>query len=135
MRSGSWPVRLSISQATDLSLFVTFVAAVNQSACDVAVYMHRAGGCGGPTVERAILISCAEVRRQLSNYFEDDVTAELRSRVYVHLLCCPGCKALHDGVRNVITLAGAPDFIALPSGFSLRLYRRLTRIHPSGSAF
>lgn len=87
------------------------------------------------TLERTILISCAEVRRELSNYFENNVTAERRSRVEMHILCCPGCKAVYDGVRNVLTLVRTPEIIPLPPGFSLRLYRRLTGIRTAHSAF
>ena len=72
-----------------------------------------------------ILISCEEVRRELSNYFDDEVTPELRARIEEHVRSCPGCKAVYDGVRNVLTLVGSEDVIELPRGFSLRLFRRL----------
>jgi predicted anti-sigma-YlaC factor YlaD len=70
-------------------------------------------------------ISCVEVRRELSNYIENDITPELRTRVEDHFLRCPGCKAVYDGVRNVIRLVGAGGVIELPEGFSRRLFTRL----------
>jgi hypothetical protein len=72
-----------------------------------------------------ILITCADVRRELSNYIEEDVSAELRSRIEQHVSGCPGCKALYDGVRNILTLVSTGEIIPLPRGFSARLYRRL----------
>ena len=76
-------------------------------------------------MEHEILITCADVRRELSNYMDDDVTYELRARIEEHVSTCPGCRALYDGVRNVLTLVGSGDVIELPEGFSLRLFRRL----------
>ncbi|MGE5323593.1 MAG: anti-sigma factor family protein [Actinomycetota bacterium] len=76
-------------------------------------------------MNREILITCAEVRRELSNYIDEEVTAELRARIEEHLSSCTGCKALYDGVRNVVTLVSSTDLIELPRGFSARLYRRL----------
>lgn len=72
-----------------------------------------------------VLISCQEVRRELSNYIDDEVTQELRARIEQHVRTCTGCKALYDGVRNVLTLVGSGDIIELPRGFSLRLFQRL----------
>lgn len=72
-----------------------------------------------------VLISCQEVRRELSNYIDDEVTPELRARIEEHVRTCTGCKALYDGVRNVLTLVGSGDIIELPRGFSLRLFQRL----------
>ena len=76
-------------------------------------------------MEQVILISCAEVRRELSNYLENDVTAELRARIEQHVLACTGCRAVYDGMRNVLRLVSATEIIELPKGFSVRLYRRL----------
>jgi len=77
-------------------------------------------------MNQIILITCAEVRRELSNYIEDDVTGELRARIDQHVSACSGCKAVYDGVRNMLTLVSTGEIIQLPRGFSARLYRRLT---------
>ncbi|HEV8183014.1 MAG TPA: zf-HC2 domain-containing protein [Candidatus Angelobacter sp.] len=79
-------------------------------------------------MDQIILITCAEVRRELSNYAEDDVTRELRARIDQHVSACPGCKAVYDGVRNMLTLVSTGEIIQLPRGFSARLYRRLTSV-------
>lgn len=79
-------------------------------------------------MEPIILISCAEVRQELSNYIESQVTPELGFRIEAHLRFCPDCKAVYDGMRNVLTLIHATDLIEVPVGFSLRLYRRLADV-------
>lgn len=76
-------------------------------------------------MEQIILITCTEVRRELSNYIEEDVSPELRARIDQHVSACAGCKAVYDGVRNVLVLVSTGEIIALPRGFSAHLYRRL----------
>jgi predicted anti-sigma-YlaC factor YlaD len=71
-------------------------------------------------------ISCVEVRRELSNYLEEDVKLALRERIDAHVTRCGGCRALYDGVRNVIQLCSGA-VLELPKEFSQRLYRRLSR--------
>lgn len=51
--------------------------------------------------DQEILISCAEVHRELSNYIDDELTPGLRARIEEHVKACSGCKAVYDGVRNV----------------------------------
>ena len=78
-------------------------------------------------MNQEILITCIEVRRELSNYMDDEITPALRSRIEEHVSACSGCKAIYDGLRNVLTLVTATELIELPRGFSVRLYRRLRR--------
>jgi predicted anti-sigma-YlaC factor YlaD len=71
-------------------------------------------------------ISCVEVRRELSNYLEEDVKLPLRERIDAHVARCGGCRAVYDGVRNVIQLCSGGEVLELPKGFSERFYARLT---------
>ena len=73
-------------------------------------------------------ITCSEVRWELANYMEDDVDAELRSRIERHFCECGGCYALYDSIRKVVRLVGRTEVIELPAGFSRRLYDRLSTI-------
>jgi hypothetical protein len=70
-------------------------------------------------------ISCREVRQELANYMEDDITVDLRSRIERHFLRCDGCSALYDGLRQIIYLVNESDLIELPAGLSQRLFQRL----------
>ena len=73
-------------------------------------------------------ISCSEVRRELANYMEDDVHAELRFRIERDFRECDGCNALYDSIRKIVRLVGSTEVIELPVGFSRRLYERLSTI-------
>jgi len=70
-------------------------------------------------------ISCTDVRRELSNYIENDLTLELRLQIEAHFAACRGCTAIYDGVLNVIRLVSDGRVLELPTGFSRRLYQRL----------
>ncbi len=70
-------------------------------------------------------ISCREVRRELANYMEDDVSCELKTRIEQHFLTCKRCFATYDSLRRVIRLINGAEIIELPEGFSARLYHRI----------
>jgi len=72
-----------------------------------------------------ISISCQEVRRELANYMEDDVSDELRKRMERHFVDCKGCQATYDSLRNVIRLMADGEILELPEGFSRRLFARI----------
>jgi anti-sigma factor RsiW len=75
---------------------------------------------------KVIEISCLEVWREISNYIDGDVDAEMRARMEVHFRVCAHCKAVIDGTRNVVKLVADGVEYALPDGFSRRLYNKLT---------
>lgn len=70
-------------------------------------------------------IDCREVWKEMVNYMEGDLTADLRDRISRHLQGCRHCKAVYDGSQNVIRLLGGSNLVELPEGFSRRLYDRL----------
>jgi anti-sigma factor RsiW len=72
-----------------------------------------------------IEISCVEVWRELSNYIDGAVDAELRRRMEEHFKTCEHCTAVLDGTRNVVRLVGDDGVFDLPAGFSDRLKKRL----------
>jgi hypothetical protein len=76
---------------------------------------------------KIIEVDCYQVRRELVNWMEGDLTAELRAQVNLHLQNCQHCTAVYDGARNVIRLLSDEKSIELPPGFSNRLYQRLFR--------
>ena len=70
-------------------------------------------------------ISCREVRRELANYMEDDVSQELKVRIEQHFLTGEGCFATYDSLRRIIRLIDGAEIIELPEGFSARLFHRI----------
>jgi anti-sigma factor RsiW len=72
-----------------------------------------------------IEISCLEVWREISNYVDQDVAAELRARMEAHFKTCAHCKAVLDGTKNVVKLVADGVEYEIPRGFSDRLYNRI----------
>lgn len=72
-------------------------------------------------------ISCEEVWREISNYLEDEISAELHARMEEHFKGCKHCSAVLDGSRNVVQLVGDAGAFELPAGLSERLYQKLDR--------
>jgi anti-sigma factor RsiW len=78
-------------------------------------------------------ISCEEVWREISNYLEGEISAEMRARMEEHFKGCKHCTAVLDGTRNVVQLVGDATVFEVPAGFSNRLYRKLNRRLSKGS--
>jgi anti-sigma factor (TIGR02949 family) len=76
-------------------------------------------------VNNRIEISCVEVWREISNYLDGEISAELRDRMQAHFEACEHCSAVLDGTRNVVQLVGDGRVFPTPEGFSRRLYQKI----------
>jgi hypothetical protein len=72
-----------------------------------------------------MVVNCEHVWREISNYLDGEVDAELRALMETHFAQCKHCTAVLDGARNVVQLYGDDRLFELPVGFSHRLQRRL----------
>jgi hypothetical protein len=70
-------------------------------------------------------IKCEQVWPEISNYLEGAVDANLRAVLETHFRECRRCRAVRDGIRNVMVLYGNERMIEPPLGFSHQLQRRL----------
>ncbi len=84
-----------------------------------------------------MVVRCAEVWREISNYLDGEIDPGLRSAMEEHFRGCKHCTAVLDGARNIIELYGDERMLEVPVGFSQRLHRRLEQGMPrrKGSAF
>lgn len=84
-----------------------------------------------------MVMSCAEVWREISNYLDGEVAPDLRAAMEEHLHGCQKCSAILEGTQNVIGLYGEDRMFEPPLGFSQRLHRRLEENmpHQKGTAF
>ena len=79
-------------------------------------------------------LQCAEVQRELSNYIEGELSFDLRACIDGHLRACPRCKAVLDGMKNVVALTADPKAVPLPEGFGERLRERIRKHRATASA-
>jgi anti-sigma factor (TIGR02949 family) len=74
---------------------------------------------------KVIEISCLEVWREISNYLDGEVDADLRARMEAHFKMCAHCSAVLDGTRNVVRLVADGVEYQMPPGFSKRLHDKI----------
>lgn len=72
-------------------------------------------------------ISCFEAWKQISDYVDNDVEPELRARLEFHFVRCKDCRAILDGMRNVVALVGDDQAFDIPEAVSRRLSADLAR--------
>src|SRR5260221_3167588 len=80
--------------------------------------------------DEAMVVSCEEVWREVSNYLDGEVEPGLRVAVQEHIRSCTRCAAVLDGTRNVLQLYGDERMLEVPLGFSQRLHQRLDENMP-----
>jgi predicted anti-sigma-YlaC factor YlaD len=74
-----------------------------------------------------MVLNCKDVRREISNYLDNDISPEMRAALEAHLAQCKHCTAILDGTHNVLVLIADDRAFPLPAGFSVRLHERLRR--------
>jgi hypothetical protein len=72
-------------------------------------------------------VNCELVWREISNYIEGEVDAELRVGMEEHFRTCKRCASVREGTRNVIRLYGDERMMEAPAGFGRRLEKRLAQ--------
>ncbi len=76
-------------------------------------------------LKRAAAVPCVLVWRRVSDLVDNDVNFSTRSAIELHLADCQPCRAVVDGVRNVVLLFGDPRLFPLPKGFGRRTLQKL----------
>ena len=74
-----------------------------------------------------ITLSCEEVRREISNYLDDDISPHIRRLLEIHLAQCRKCAVLLDSTHNVLVLLADEQRFELPAGFGLRVRQMLAK--------
>lgn len=72
-------------------------------------------------------LKCKNVWEHISEYLDQQLTAEVRAEIEKHLENCEVCSAILDSTRNVLVLTADNRTYELPVGYSKRLHDRLQR--------
>jgi hypothetical protein len=80
-----------------------------------------------PEGRTIVEISCFEVWKKISDFVDDDVELELKQRLEFHFGRCKHCKALLDGMRNVVALVGDEQAFELTPVIGQRITSALER--------
>ncbi len=76
-------------------------------------------------LKRAAAVPCVLVWRRVSDFVDNDVSSSTRAAVELHIVDCAPCKAVVDGVYNVVRLFGDPRLFPLPKGFRRRMLQKV----------
>ncbi len=71
------------------------------------------------------MLSCDDVRAELSNLLDDEVPPEVRRALVHHLADCRTCQVLYDSARKTIRIVTDAGAWELPREVSDRLTARI----------
>jgi hypothetical protein len=62
---------------------------------------------------------------ELANFLDDQVAAEIRRELEIHLAHCRTCQALYDSARKTLTIVTESHSFELPEEVSSRILERI----------
>jgi anti-sigma factor (TIGR02949 family) len=76
------------------------------------------------------MISCRDLLKELGDYLDEDVSADLRRELEEHLAECRPCKVVADSTRQTVKIVTGCRSFELPAKFSAKI---MARIRAAGS--
>jgi len=73
------------------------------------------------------LLTCKDFLRELSDYLDESLEAEVRSKIEAHIAECPNCWVIADTTRKTIKIYQGMEPHPLPSDVESRLMQALER--------
>ncbi len=67
------------------------------------------------------MLSCADVIVELGNYLDDELAAEIRRELEIHLSECRTCQVLYDSARKTLRIVTDARSFELPESVSSRI--------------
>ena len=73
------------------------------------------------------MLTCKDFLRELSDYLDENLEAEIRSKIEAHIAECPNCWVIADTTRKTIKIYKGMEPHPLPSDVEGRLMQALER--------
>jgi anti-sigma factor RsiW len=73
------------------------------------------------------LLTCKDFLRELSDYLDESVDAEIRTKIEKHISECPNCWVIADTTRKTIRIYKGMDPQPLPAEVESRLMAALEK--------
>jgi anti-sigma factor RsiW len=73
------------------------------------------------------LLTCKDFLHELSEYLDETIDAELRSKLERHIAECPNCWVIADTTRKTIKIYKGMESIPVPPDVEGRLMRALEK--------
>ena len=74
------------------------------------------------------MVTCDEVRAQLSAFIDLEIDADLRAEIEAHLKMCRRCSVVHDSLRKMLIVTADERIFEIPLGYSERLHARIDQV-------
>jgi predicted anti-sigma-YlaC factor YlaD len=74
------------------------------------------------------MLTCEELLANLSDYFDDECSAELRAQLEDHISKCRRCRVVFDSTGKMLKILVDVDPFEVPLAVSARLYSRLQEL-------
>lgn len=71
------------------------------------------------------MFNCNQVIAELANYLDEQIAAEIRRELEIHLAECQTCRALFDSTRKTITIITESRSFELPETVSARILEKI----------
>ena len=73
------------------------------------------------------MLTCKDFLRELSDYLDESLEAEIRSKIEAHIAECPNCWVIADTTRKTIRIYKGMEPYPIPSDVESRLMKALER--------
>jgi anti-sigma factor RsiW len=73
------------------------------------------------------LLTCKDFLRELSDYLDESLDAEIRAKLEKHITECPNCWVIADTTRKTIRIYKGMEPHSIPSDVESRLMAALER--------
>ena len=73
------------------------------------------------------MLTCKDFLKELGEYLDENLDAEIRSKVERHITECPNCWVVADTTRKTIRIYKGMDPHPIPSDIEARLMQALER--------
>ena len=78
------------------------------------------------------MLTCKDFLRELSDFLDENLDAEIRAKLEQHMTECPNCWVIADTTRKTIKIYKGMDPYPIPSDVEERLMKALERKMASG---
>jgi len=73
------------------------------------------------------LLTCKEFLKELSDYLDESIDAELRSELESHITECPNCWVIADTTRKTVQIYRGMEPVPIPRDVESRLMSALEK--------
>ena len=73
------------------------------------------------------MLTCKDFLRELSDFLDENLDAEIRAKLEQHITECPNCWVIADTTRKTIKIYKGMDPYPIPSDVEERLMQALER--------